>query len=240
MKKALPCLLLIGVLTTVVLGEDCVMQTPFQLYPGAGILGQITMSQYRDGDKIPYEFHLDAVYHPWYLSAGIKYMNIPLHPDAQYAVDGEEFNLDWYGNKTLILGKVGVVFPLDDSELGLFFHGGSGIINVDWGQYSLTSDNFANDSLGSVSAFTFGFSTLARTNLGFGSKCTPINLWGEIGWYYSAFGNNEIYITKESQGIPAGELYPLAKEENTLFTLAAGIEVNFFIPCPGSSSSWGQ
>ncbi|MCD6502577.1 hypothetical protein J7L01_08230 [bacterium] len=227
-------LFLVVSLSITAMGSECVFQQPLQLYAGGGILGQITMSQYRDGDNVPYELHLDAVYHPWFLSAGIEFMTIPFHPDAQYAVDDVKYNLDWYGKKRLILGKVGVVFPQKSSEIGFFAHGGQGSIIVDWGQNG-TTPVWENDTLNQLNAFTFGFSSLVRANIGVFNKCTPINLWMEVGWYRTLFGDGDLLSITNSS--PTEQ--PFAKEARTLFTLAVGLEVDFFVACP-SPPAWSE
>ncbi|HHS49522.1 MAG TPA: hypothetical protein ENN07_00175 [candidate division Zixibacteria bacterium] len=225
------CFLLVVLVAGSVLAEDMLNQKPFQMYIGGGVLGQITMSRYRDGESIPYELHMDALIIPQ-LSLGARYMRVPLSPGESYEVDGVSYSENWFGSKNLILGRVGWIFPQESSHFGIFAHGGYSYINVDWGQNS-TAWEQVEDTL-TPGALTFGGSILARSNLGVGKYCTPINVWAEMGYFYSIFSEDD------SITISSSATRPPADAIRSLFTLAAGLEVNFFVPCPDFGYKKGQ
>ena len=196
----------------------------YQIFPGVGVLGQVTSSQYRDGNHIPWHFHLDASFFnfPIWLPStfGIEYDYIPFHPYAPYAIDTAQYQIDWLGHKQLILGKIGWNIYRDNwVEMNFAANIGWGQIYTSWAATSAGTNPSYNhiSTNASISGFSLGGSLEGRVNI----PCTHINFWGKISYYYTT-GLGAISNVTDS---PPGD------ESKDLFTLMAGLEVNLIKTC---------
>jgi len=235
-------IILVALGVTAVFAQRACNDVCFQFRVGGGTVGNMALSKYRDSWGFPFQLGMDATRLCVPPGApqryGVEFINIPLASVSQCTVLSTDFDncvvpLEWSGSKSAILGNIGyALYHSSDVESYLSLSGGYAWISTSAAKevaYDSLTNRFAfrdSDSLpGTVGGFTVGLTEKSTIRI----QGTPINFWGEAGFYWSALSGDIGALQKPSD----------ASKESILFVLKVGLEINIFRPCDYCWGCWG-